>query len=46
MPNVHKLYGHTKGEVDLVDLIFTNSAMSMKYKRWIINAFAFISDTK
>ena len=25
IPNVHKLYGHTKGEVDLVDLIFTNS---------------------
>ena len=39
------MYDHTKGGVDVVDLISTNHSTRIKSKRWPLNAFAFILDT-
>ena len=44
-PDIHKLYDHTKGGVDVVDLISISYTTRIKNKRWPINAFAFILDT-
>ena len=44
-PDIHRLYGHTKGGVDMVDLISKSCTRRIKNKRWPINAFAFILDT-
>ena len=39
------MYDHTKGGVDVVDLISTHHLTRIKSKRWPLNAFAFILDT-
>ena len=44
-PDIHKLYDHTKGDVDVVDLISTSCTTRIKNERWPLNAFAFILDT-
>ena len=44
-PDIYKLYDHTKGDIDVVDLISTSYTTRIKNKRWPINAFAFILDT-
>ena len=44
-PNVHTFYDHTKGEVDVVDLVSTHNTTKMKNRRWPINALAFVLDT-
>ena len=42
---IHSMYDHTKGGVDVVDLLSTSHSTRIKSKRWPINAFAFILDT-
>ena len=42
---VHVMYDHTKGGVDMVDLLSTNHSTRMKSKRWPLNVFAFILDS-
>ena len=44
-PYVLVMCDHTKGGVDVVDLISTNHSTRIKSKRWPLNAFAFILDT-
>ena len=44
-PHVLVMYDHTKGGVDVVDLISTHHWTRVKSKRWPLNAFAFILDT-
>ena len=44
-PQVHTFYDHTKGGVDVVDLLSTSHSTRIKSKRWPLNAFAFILDT-
>ena len=44
-PQIHSMYDHTKGDVDVVDLLSTSHSTRIKSKRWPINAFAFILDT-
>ena len=44
-PYVLVMYDHTKGGVDVVDLISTLHLTRIKSKRWPLNAFAFILDT-
>ena len=44
-PDIHKLYDHTKGGVDVVNLISTSCTTRIKNKKWSINASAFILDT-
>ena len=47
-PHVLVIYDHTKGGVDLVDLISLISAKMltrMKTRRWTMNALAFMLDT-
>ena len=44
-PNVHTFYDHSKGEVDVVDLVSTHNTTKMKNWRWPINALAFVLDT-
>ena len=43
-PNVHTFYDHTKGGVDVVDLVSTHNTTKMKNRRWPINALAFVLD--
>ena len=43
-PQIHSMYDHTKGGVDVVDLLSTSNSTRIKSKRWPINAFAFILD--
>ena len=43
-PDVLKFYDHTKGVVDIVDLISSHSSTRMKYAKWTINALAFVLD--
>ena len=43
-PDIDKLYDHTKGGLDVVDLISTSCTTRIKNKMWPINAFAFILD--
>ena len=44
-PQVHSMYDHTKGGVDVVDLLSSTHSTRMKSKRWPLNAFAFVLDT-
>ena len=44
-PNVHVMYDHTKGGVDVVDLLSSSHSTRIKTKRWPLNALAFILDT-
>ena len=44
-PQIHSMYDHMKGGVDVVDLLSTSHSTRIKSKRWPINAFAFILDT-
>ena len=44
-PQIHSMYDHMKGGVDVVDLLSTSHSTRKKSKRWPINAFAFILDT-
>ena len=44
-PNVHTFYGHTKGGVDVVDLVSAHNTTKMKNLRWPINVLAFVLDT-
>ena len=44
-PQIQSMYDHTKGGVDVVDLLSTSHSTRIKSKRWPINAFAFILDT-
>ena len=39
---VHTMCDHTKGGVDLVDLLSTSHSTRMKTKRWALNALAFM----
>ena len=39
------MYDHTKGGVDVFDLLSTNHSTRMKSRIWPLNAFAFILDT-
>lgn len=45
-PDVLKFYDHTKGGVDVVDLISSNSSTRMKTRKWTLNALAFVLDTE
>ena len=44
-PQVHTFYDHTKGGVDVADLISSNFSTRIKSKRWPLNSLAFILDT-
>ena len=44
-PQIHSMYDHTKGGVDVVDLLSTSHSTRIKFKRWPINAIAFIFNT-
>ena len=44
-PQVHTLYDHTKGGVDVVDLVSSNCSTRIKSKRWPLNSLASILDT-
>ena len=44
-PQVHTLYDHTKGGVDVVDLVSSNCSTRIKSKRCPLNSLAFILDT-
>ena len=44
-PQNHSMYDHTKGGVDVVDLLSASHSTRIKSKRWSTNAFAFILDT-
>lgn len=44
-PKVLAMYDHTKGGVDVVDLISTNHSTRMKSKILLLNALAFVLDT-
>ena len=44
-PQVHAMYDHTKGRVDVVDLLSTSHSTRIQTKRWPLNALAFILDT-
>ena len=43
-PQVHTFYDHTKGSVDVVDLISSNCSTRIKYRQWPLNSLAFILD--
>ena len=42
----HTFYDHTKGGVDVVDLISSNCSIRIKSKRWPLNSLALIIDTE
>ena len=44
-PHVLVFYNHTKGEVDVVDLVSAKILTRMKTRRWTLNVFAFLLDT-
>ena len=44
-PQVHTMYDHTKGGVDIVDLMSTMHSTRIKCRRWPINVLAFLLDT-
>ena len=44
-PDVHVLYYHTKGGVDVADLSASHNSTRMKHKRWPVNALASLLDT-
>ena len=41
---IHSMYDHAKGGVDVTDVLSTLRSTRIKSKRWPINAFAFILD--
>ena len=43
-PHALVFYDHTKGGVDVVDLISAKMSTRMKTRRWILNVFAFMLD--
>ena len=43
--HVHVMYDHTKIGVDIVDLLSTNHSIIIKWKRWPLNALAFVLGT-
>ena len=43
-PHVLVFYDHTKGGVDVVDLISPKMSIRMKTRRWTLNVFAFMLD--
>ena len=43
-PQVQTSYDHTKGSVDVVDLISSNCSTRIKYRQWPLNSLAFILD--
>lgn len=44
-PQVLTMYEHTKGGVDVVDLLSSNATTRIKSKRWPVNALVFLLDT-
>ena len=44
-PSVHTMYDHTRGDVDVVDLLSTTHSTQIKSRWWSLNAFTFILDT-
>ena len=44
-PHALVFYYHTKGGVDVVDLISAKMSTRMKARRWTLNVFAFMLDT-
>ena len=44
-PSVHTICDHTKGGVDVVNLLSTTHSTRIKFRRWPLNAIAFILDT-
>ena len=44
-PHALVFYGHTKGGVDVVDLISAKMLTRMKTRRWTLNVFVFMLDT-
>ena len=44
-PNVHTFYDHTKGGVDVVNLVSSHNTTKMETRKWPVNALAFILDT-
>ena len=44
-PSVHAMHDHEKGGVDVVDLLSTSHSTCIKFKRWPLNAFAFVLET-
>ena len=44
-PSVQTLHDHTKGGVDVVDLLSRTHSTQIKSRRWPLNALAFILDT-
>ena len=44
-PHVHTFYDHTKGGVDVADLISSHQYTCFKSPQWPVNALAFLLDT-
>lgn len=44
-PQIIVIYDHTKGGVDIVDLISCHHSKRMKSKRWPLTTFTFVLDT-
>ena len=44
-PNIHTFYDHTKGGVDVVDLVSSHNTTKMKTRKWPVNVLASILDT-
>lgn len=44
-PDVHVLYYHTKGVVDVADLPSSHHSTRLKRKRWLANALASLLNT-
>ena len=44
-PNIRTFHDHTKGCVDVVDLVSSHNTTKMKVKRWPLNFLAFLLDT-
>ena len=44
-PQIIFMYDHTKGGVDIIDLLLTSHSTWTKSKRWPLNALAFILNT-
>ena len=44
-PQVHPVYDHTKGSVDVIDLISSHMSTRIKTKRWPMNYLAFLLHT-
>ena len=43
-PDSLVLYDHTKGRVDVANLVLAHKTTRIKHKRWPINALAFVLD--